>query len=247
MSSHTQEAEADQAAASTPVPFVWQAVIWIVAVGHVVVGTLILLAILRQPDPADSWARVDRYVILFLIAGGVAGIGQAVFFLGGALRSMGFAEEMGLGYDPGILLFLLAIEIGKLATAFDYARWHLVPGLEVPALRGIGVVLAVAGAAALLWTDRRLTRHFSTAAAAAKLMTDGPYRWVRHPRYTSALILTLSMPLIFGSIFGWLAFALVIVAVQHRIVREEPHLRQMFGPPYDRYANRTARLVPGVY
>jgi hypothetical protein len=153
---------------------VWQAVIWIVAVGHVVVGTLILLAILRQPDPADSWARVDRCVVIFLIAGGVAGIGQAVFFLGGALRSMGFAEEMGLGYDPGILLFLLAIEIGKLATAFDYARWRLVPGLEVPALRVIGVVLAVAGAAALVWTDRRLARHFSTAASAAKLMTDGP-------------------------------------------------------------------------
>jgi len=30
---------------------------------------------------------------------------------------------MGLGYDPGILLFVAAVEIGKLATAFDYARW----------------------------------------------------------------------------------------------------------------------------
>jgi hypothetical protein len=54
------------------------------------------------------------------------------------------------------------------------------------------------------------------------------------------------MPLVFGSIFGWLTFGLVIAAVQHRIVREEPHLRQIFGPPYDDYASRTARLVRRV-
>lgn len=221
--------------------------IWGIAVAHVVVGTLILLAILRQPNSADPWARVDRYVVLFLIAGGIAGIGQAVFFLGGALRSWGFAEEMGLSYDPGILLFVAALETGKLATACDYARWHLVPGLEVPVLREIGVGLAAAGAAALIWTDRRLARHFATAASAAQIMTDGPYRWVRHPRYASALLLVLGMPLVFGSIFGWLSLAILVMAVHHRIVREEPHLRELFGPAYDQYARRTARLIPGLY
>jgi protein-S-isoprenylcysteine O-methyltransferase Ste14 len=246
MPSYTQN-QADQTESSTAFPLVWRAVIWAIAVTHVVVGSLILLAILRQSNPANPWARVDRYVVIFLIAGGVAGIGQAVFFLGGASRSMGFAEEMGLGYDPGILVFVVAAEIGKFATAFDYARWHLLPGLEVPILREIGVALAVAGAAALTWTDRRLARHFSTATSAAQLMTDGPYRWVRHPRYTSTLLLVFSMPLIFGSIFAWLTFVLVVMAVQHRIVREEPHLRQMFGPPYEEYASRTARLIPGVY
>ena len=238
--SHTQDVEANRAGAAN-------AVIWGIAVAHVVVGTLILLAILRQPDAADPWARVDRYVILFLIAGGIAGIGQAVFFLGGALRSWGFAEEMGLSYDPGILFFVVGLETGKLATAFDYARWHLVPGLEVPVLREIGVGFAVAGAAALIWTDRRLARHFATAASAAQIMTDGPYRWVRHPRYASAILLVLSMPLVFGSIFGWLSLAILVMAVHHRIVREEPHLRELFGPAYDQYARRTARLIPGVY
>ena len=227
--------------------FVWQVAIWGIAVGHVVVGTLILLVILRQPDPANPWALVDGYVISFLVAGGVAGIGQAVFFLGGALRSIGFAEEMGLGYDPGILFFVVAVEIGKLATAFDYSRWHLMPGLEVLPLRGIGVMLTVVGAAALVWTDRHLARHFSTAASAAEVMTDGPYRWVRHPRYASALLIVLGMPLVFGSIFGWLSLAVLVMAVQHRIAREEPHLREVFGPAYERYASRTARLVPGVY
>ena len=61
------------------------------------------------------------------------------------------------------------------------------------------------------------------------------------------LFLVLSVPLVFGSIFGWLTFALIVLAVQHRIVREEPHLREMFGRSYAQYASRTARLLPGVY
>ncbi|MBY0275862.1 isoprenylcysteine carboxylmethyltransferase family protein [Candidatus Binatia bacterium] len=228
-------------------PHAWRALIWALAVGHVVVGTGILLAILRQPDAADPWSRVDGYVIVFLVAGGIAGIDQAVFFLGGALRSTGFTEEMGLGYDPGVLVFVLVAEVGKLATALDYARWRLTPGLDVPALRGVGVVIAVLGATALVWTDRRLADHFSTAASAAKVMTDGPYRWIRHPRYASVLLLMLGMALVFGSLFGWLSLAVVVMAVLRRIAREEPHLRETLGAEYDAYASRTARLVPGVF
>ena len=64
MPSHTHEAQGEQAGASTAFPFVWQALIWVVAVGHVVIGCLILLAIMRQPDSADTWARVDRDVVM---------------------------------------------------------------------------------------------------------------------------------------------------------------------------------------
>lgn len=60
MPSDTQEAHPDQAEASTAFPFVWRAVIGGIAVTHVVVGSFILLAILRQPDSADPWVRVDR-------------------------------------------------------------------------------------------------------------------------------------------------------------------------------------------
>ena len=248
MSSDARESEAPPSEESTDLPAAWQAAVWIVALLHVAIGIAVLLVILRQPGVGDPWARLDGYVIAALVAGSVAGIGQAVLFLRGGLRSLGVAgEAFGLTYDPGIVVFFLVIEIGKLATAFDYARWQLVPALELAPLRALGVALAAAGSACLVWTDRWLARHFSTAESAAVLMTGGPYRWVRHPRYASMLLLGASMPLVFASVIGWLVLVVIVLAVQHRIAREEPHLRQEFGAAYDRYAGHTARLVPGLY
>src|SRR5262249_9585238 len=169
-------------------------------------------------------------------------------FLRSALRSSaGIGEALGLSYDPGILLFVLILEPAKFAVVLDYGHWHLVPALERPALQTLGLVFAALGSAGLIWTDRRLSRHFASVEAAGQLMTDGPYRFVRHPRYASILLLGLGTPLAFASILGWPLVLLLLVAIRHRIEREEPHLRELFGTAYDAYARRTARLLPGVY
>jgi protein-S-isoprenylcysteine O-methyltransferase Ste14 len=165
-----------------------------------------------------------------------------------ALHSVsGIGEAFGLTYDPGVLLFALIGEPLKFAVVLDYGHWHLVPALEQPLLQTIGLALAVAGSAGLIWTDRWLARHFASEGAAAQLMTGGPYGFVRHPRYASLLLLGLSTPLVFASILGWPFGFVLLAAIRHRIKREEPHLRELFGAAYDAYASRTARLLPGVY
>jgi len=118
-----------------------------------------------------------------MIVGGLAGVAQAMTFLRSALRSpSGVGEALGLTYDPGVLLFALIFEPGKFAVVMDYGHWHLVPALQQPALQMLGLVFAAAVSAGLFWTDRCLARHFASEAAAAVLMTGGPYRFVPHPR-----------------------------------------------------------------
>ena len=222
--------------------------IWVTATVITLLGTLLVLVLLRQRDGSDPWARIDVYTGGFLIVGGLAGIAQATTFLRSALRSAsGVGEALGLTYDPGALLFALIIEPGKLAVVLDYGHWHLVPALEQPVLQMLGLACAVAGSGALIWTDRWLARHFASEEAAARLMTGGPYRFVRHPRYSSLPLLGLSAALVFASILGWPLWLVLLVALHRRIEREEPHLREMFGKAYDAYAARTARLLPGVY
>jgi protein-S-isoprenylcysteine O-methyltransferase Ste14 len=207
-----------------------------------------MLVLLRQRDGSHPWARLDVYSVGFLTVAGVAGILQITTFLRTALRSSaGAGEAFGLSYDPGVLLFGLISEPLKFAVVLDYAHWHLVPTLERPALQTLGLVFAALGSAGLIWTDRRLARHFASDAAAGQLMTDGPYRFVRHPRYASFLLIGLGTPLAFASILGWPFVLVLLVAIRHRIGREEPHLRKLFGTAYDAYASRTARLLPGVY
>jgi protein-S-isoprenylcysteine O-methyltransferase Ste14 len=213
-----------------------------------VLGTLIMLALLRQRDGSDPWARLNVYTVGFMIVGGLAGVSGATTFLRSGLRSAsGIGEAFGLTYDPGALLFAAILEPGKFAVVLDYGHWHLVPGLEQPALQTIGLAMAVAGSGGLVWTDRWLAGHFASEEAAARLMTRGPYRFVRHPRYASFLLLGLSFPLVFASILGWPLWFLYLAMIHRRIEREEPHLRDLFGTAYDAYASRTARLLPGVY
>jgi len=222
--------------------------IWVTATVLTVLGILIQLALLRQRDGSDPWVRINVYTAGFIVVGGLAGVVQATIFLRRALQSAGgIGEAFGLTYDPGALLFAAILEPAKLAVVLDYGHWHLVPALEQPALQAFGLALALAGLAGLVWTDVVLARHFASAEAAAKVMTGGPYRLVRHPRYASLLLLGIGMPLVFASILGWVLWLLVLAVVRRRIEREEPHLRELFGHAYDIYASRTARLLPRVY
>lgn len=80
----------------------------------------------------------------------------------------------------------------------------------------------------------------------AALRTHGPYRWVRHPMYTSVLTvagaLTLDAPsFLRAGLFAALAAVLVI-----KLGREEIMLAEKF-PDYAAYARRTKRMLPGLW
>jgi protein-S-isoprenylcysteine O-methyltransferase Ste14 len=86
---------------------------------------------------------------------------------------------------------------------------------------------------------------FPEPRANARLVTSGPYAWVRHPMYLAVLLFAA------GLVVGWrgpthaAAFALLAVVLHAKAGREERLLRQRF-PEYAAYAARTARIVPGL-
>jgi protein-S-isoprenylcysteine O-methyltransferase Ste14 len=78
-------------------------------------------------------------------------------------------------------------------------------------------------------------------------MNQGPYRFVRHPRYASAIAGKAAMALIFASLFGWLLMLAWGMLLLNKIALEEKHLRNLFGSNYESYAQTTARVIPGIY
>jgi len=78
-------------------------------------------------------------------------------------------------------------------------------------------------------------------------MNEGPYRFVRHPRYAAAIAGKVAMALIFASSLGWLLVVAWGLLLLNKIAVEERHLRSLFGPRYDAYARTTAKVVPGIY
>ncbi len=80
-----------------------------------------------------------------------------------------------------------------------------------------------------------------------RLVTDGPYRLVRHPGYFGFLLILPGMGLALGSL-AILAFVPPIAAwLVVRIRDEEAMLVTRFGEAYRSYQGRTKRLIPFLY
>ena len=80
-----------------------------------------------------------------------------------------------------------------------------------------------------------------------KVITTGPYRFVRHPMYISAMILMIALPIALGSLYALIPMAFIIVFIIVRKYLEDKTLhRELEG--YVEYAQKTKyRLLPGIW
>jgi protein-S-isoprenylcysteine O-methyltransferase Ste14 len=76
-------------------------------------------------------------------------------------------------------------------------------------------------------------------------VTGGPYRWIRHPFYTSYLGCYLSVAVVIQSPPTWLC-ALLVVAIYWRAARmeEAKFSRSSFAESYDSYRRRSGMFFP---
>ena len=153
--------------------------------------------------------------------------------------------------DRGLLALLRVFGLAHLVVAtLDAGRFHwsdTVPiGLQVAALGGFAAALALP-----MWAMAS-NRFFSSVVRIQSerghtVVTEGPYRYVRHPGYLGILIAIPCSALALGS---WLALAPAVVfsaLTVYRTAFEDWFLRANLGG-YAGYVERvTYRLVPGVW
>ncbi len=147
------------------------------------------------------------------------------------------------------LAFLLCLAHWALA-GLDRGRLHWSDTVP-PALRLAALAAFALGLALSLWAIH-VNPFFSSAIRiqterGQRVIAAGPYRWVRHPGYASAIPVMAASGLILCS---WLAAALGMLGalwLLRRTVVEDRMLKtQLAG--YEDYARRVRyRLVPGVW
>lgn len=85
-------------------------------------------------------------------------------------------------------------------------------------------------------------------AADHRVIDTGPYRFVRHPSYTGALMAFLGLAFCLAN---WASLVVLMVPVflvfLRRMRVEEAALLQAIGDRYRDYMNRTKRLIPAIY
>ncbi len=80
-----------------------------------------------------------------------------------------------------------------------------------------------------------------------KVISTGPYAFVRHPMYIGGLLLFIGTPLALGSYWGLLAFVGVLPTLVWRLLDEEKFLAKNL-PGYVEYCSKVRwRLIPGVF
>ena len=111
----------------------------------------------------------------------------------------------------------------------------------------IGVALMVAGLAFRWYSIRVLGRSFTYVVHTRpdqQVVQKGPYRWIRHPSYTGALITILGVLVALTNPLSFLGLIPPLAGYAYRIRVEERALMRDLGEPYVDYMRRTKRLVP---
>ncbi len=122
---------------------------------------------------------------------------------------------------------------------------------ELPRLQTSGLFLFGLGIMLRWWAISHLGRFFTIDVAIAtdhQLIDTGPFRFVRHPSYSGALLAFIGFGLILGNWASLIALILpVFLVFLYRIRVEERVLTDAFGDEYRAYSARTSKLVPGLF
>jgi len=115
----------------------------------------------------------------------------------------------------------------------------------------VGIGLLLMGIALRWYSAVVLGKYFTFDVAVQSgqtLVEVGPYRYIRHPSYSGALLSLLGYGLALGNWAG-LAAALSCLgfAYAYRIPVEESALTSALGEAYTQYTKRTWRLVPFLF
>ncbi|MGB2815692.1 MAG: isoprenylcysteine carboxylmethyltransferase family protein [Burkholderiaceae bacterium] len=140
---------------------------------------------------------------------------------------------------------LVALQFGLIVAIVVAMRWP-VPPKAWPLtlfLLAMAVVLGLWTLGYNRWGNFNIRPELRRGA---KLVTGGPYRWIRHPMYASVLLAVGA--LVYADARLWRVALLValLIVLMTKAAREEAYLRAAFSE-YSAYASRTWRLVPFVY
>jgi protein-S-isoprenylcysteine O-methyltransferase Ste14 len=114
----------------------------------------------------------------------------------------------------------------------------------------VSMLCAVVGGLLFVWAliEIKPTRLKATPPPAENmtLVMTGPYRLIRHPMYTAALLLTLAFVISDFSWFRLIFFLILLVNLVLKLLFEEELLAEKF-PEYKAYMLKTKRLIPFVF
>lgn len=206
-------------------------------------------------------------VILFAAAGTLSWIRGWIYFVFALLadvctliilvkKSPEMLNQRGITH-PGVKTFdkvfniawLIITPIIPMVAGVDAVRF----GWSSMSIATLYVGAALLAVASIIYTYAMVeNEHFETLVRIQtdrkhRVVTTGPYRFVRRPGYAGSILWMVGIPLMLGS---WLTFvpvgAIILLLIIRTIFEDQTLRRELEG--YEAYARRTRfRLFPGIW
>ena len=113
--------------------------------------------------------------------------------------------------------------------------WGMYAGIATSALGGLLVFFGWRAIYKNYWSKER---------GEGKLVTEGIYRYIRHPQYTGFFLITLGMQFEWATLPLLLMWPILLVVYTRLARREEREIEAEFGQAYRDYRARTGMFLP---
>ena len=213
----------------------------------VVIASLVFQAIWLLAAGRWNWFWPWLYTGLFVLYD----IGTVVFVDPAVLAERSENQKDAKAWDRPYVIFAAALlpMIAGIVAGLDL-RFGWLPEVS-PIVQWIAAGLVALGLGIVLWA-MWANAYFSAVVRIQTerghtVATGGPYRIVRHPGYVGAILFTVAMPLMFGSVWALIPAVLAAILYVIRTKREDETLQAEL-PGYREYTQQTRyRLIPGVW
>jgi protein-S-isoprenylcysteine O-methyltransferase Ste14 len=153
-------------------------------------------------------------------------------------ETIGLAAALcGLGVVPGFYV------VTGIPESADYPAnaWSVV----------VGAIVFITAMWVFRRTHKELGRNWSITLEIRdrhELISGGPYALVRHPMYTSFMLMGVGQAFLLSNwIAGLAGLAGFAILFFLRVDEEERMMLETFGPQYRAYMERTKRIIPYLY
>lgn len=200
--------------------------------------------------------EVIRVLSILLVVGGISYFAVSSFFrrerkdLGSvkASKPTGFILNQFFGFLVIWLPFIFLL-LGAAMPSWVYGTLLNLSFNGVEYLQAVSVPLFLIGAILAGWSEsamRQFMRPSIEIREKHELVTRGPYSHIRHPLYTSIILMALAPALLLFHIVLVVGFLACVCIVYRRTVLEEELLASEngFGQAYRDYMQKTGRFLP---
>ena len=161
-------------------------------------------------------------------------------------KSNDFSESKSFKQILFIIVLTITLTIGL--TFFNLLR---LPGAFHQSFYWIGIIFYALGLILRYSGTYYLGQYFTRNVEVAKdqkLVSNGPYKKLRHPLYLGLYILTISVPLFFAQ---WGMFVMAVLLMGHilnkRMRIEEQGMEKVLGNTYVEWKKKRYRFIPWIY